>query len=153
VQYEISNWAQPGFECAHNLQYWQNEAYLGVGAGASGYAAQIRYEIVKQIRRYVELASVQREVRQFPLTDSVAYSESIDHPTAMAEHMLTGLRLVQQGVNVEGFRQRFGVSLDEVYGRAIERLTRDGLLRREAGHVRLTPAARLISNRVFVQFI
>jgi coproporphyrinogen III oxidase-like Fe-S oxidoreductase len=67
--------------------------------------------------------------------------------------MLTGLRLVQKGVNIEGFRHRFGISLDEVYGEALERLTHDGLLRREAGHIRLAPAARLISNRVFLQFI
>jgi oxygen-independent coproporphyrinogen-3 oxidase len=67
----------------------------------------------------------------------------------MMENLFTGLRRVKTGVNDAEFTARFGQSLDSVYGRQIERLIRRGLLVRVDGWLRLTPAARLISNAVF----
>jgi len=148
-QYEISNWARPGTECAHNLIYWDHGEYIGVGAGAHGYAAGLRYETVKPIQRYIALAAGQTERRPFPLTAAVETWEAIDPPTQMMENLFTGLRRVKTGVNDAEFTARFGQSLDSVYGQQIERLIRRGLLVRVDGWLRLTPAARLISNAVF----
>jgi oxygen-independent coproporphyrinogen-3 oxidase len=153
AQYEISNWAKPGRACRHNLQYWRNAPYLGLGAGAHGYAAGIRYEIVRPIRRYIDLAMQQESPLPFPMTPTVERWEVIDTPAAMAEHMLTGLRLIEEGVNVADFQQRFGVPIREVYGSALDWLTRHDLLRDDGDAIRLTPRARLISNRVFIQFM
>src|SRR5258708_23353294 len=84
VQYEISNWARPGAECHHNLQYWRNAPYLGVGAGAHGYAAGIRYEIVRPIQRYIDLAAIQNSPLPYPLTPSVERCELIDTADGLA---------------------------------------------------------------------
>lgn len=153
IQYEISNWARPGAECLHNLQYWRNKPYLGVGAGAHGYAAGIRYEIVRPIQRYIDLVRLGQEPLPFPLTSTVERHEKIDQAGAMAEHMMTGLRLVREGVSMEGFRQRFGAPIGDVYGEAIDQLTGYDLLRQEGDRLTLTPRARLLSNQVFVQFM
>jgi oxygen-independent coproporphyrinogen-3 oxidase len=152
-QYEISNWAKPGFACRHNLQYWRNRPYLGLGAGAHGYAAGIRYEVVRPIQRYVDLAMQQDAPLPFPFTPTVEHHERIDEVGAMAEHMLTGLRLIEEGVSVEGFQQRFGVPIQDVYGEQLDWLTRYDLLRQDGDRLRLTARARLLSNQVFLRFM
>jgi oxygen-independent coproporphyrinogen-3 oxidase len=153
VQYEISNWARPGWECRHNLQYWRNLPYLGVGAGAHGYANSIRYAIVRPIPQYIALASGQEQPLPFPFTAAVEWHETIDAPTAMLEHLFTGLRLVQHGVRDSEFRARFGVSLLDVFGEPFARLRAQGLLCHEGEAWRLTRSARLISNRVFAALL
>jgi oxygen-independent coproporphyrinogen-3 oxidase len=152
-QYEISNWARPGLACRHNLQYWRNEPYLGVGAGAHGYAAGIRYEVVKPIQRYIDLAMQQMGSLPFPMTPTIERHESIDMLGQMAEHMMTGLRLIGEGVNVSDFRERFGRPLEQVYGEALDKLVTYDLLCREGDAIRMTPRARLLSNQVFLQFM
>ncbi|MCS6871960.1 MAG: radical SAM family heme chaperone HemW [Anaerolineae bacterium] len=152
-QYEISNWARPGWECRHNLQYWRNLPYLGVGAGAHGYANGIRYAVVRAIPRYIALANAQSAPLPFPFTASVEWHEVIDTQTAMLEHLLTGLRLVRDGVRESEFEARFGVSLLDIFGKPFERLRAQGLLQREGETWRLTSSARLISNRVFTALL
>ncbi len=152
-QYEISNWAKPGFACLHNLQYWRNEPYLGVGAGAHGYAANIRYEIVKPIQRYIDLATRQDAPLPFPFTPTIERHDVIDTSGAMAEHMMTGLRLIEEGISVEGFHRRFGLSIQQVYGGVLDWLTQYDLIRQDGDLLRLTPRARLLSNQVFVRFM
>jgi oxygen-independent coproporphyrinogen-3 oxidase len=152
-QYEISNWATPGAECVHNLQYWRNAPYLGVGAGAHGYAAATRYEVVKPIQRYIDLATTQDSPLPYPFTPTVEHHECVDSSGAMAEHMMTGLRLVQEGVSISGFAQRFGTSLESVYGSEIKQLTDYGLLVQHGDTLQLTPRARLLSNQVFLRFM
>jgi oxygen-independent coproporphyrinogen III oxidase len=153
AQYEISNWAKPGCACRHNLQYWRNEPYLGVGAGAHGYAAGIRYEVIRPIQRYIDLAMHQDAPLPFPLTATVERYERIDVPDAMAEHMMTGLRLIDEGVNVRDFHRRFGLTVHDIYGGTLNWLTRYGLLQQDGDLLRLTARARLLSNQVFWRFM
>jgi oxygen-independent coproporphyrinogen III oxidase len=152
AQYEISNWAIPGKECRHNLQYWRNLPYLGVGVGAHGYANGTRYEIVRTIPRYLELANAQTEPMPFPFTATVEKHTPIDPDAAMSEHMMTGLRLIREGISVSAFEARFGVPIDSVYGEALDRLIGWSLLTRNEDTIRLTPRARLISNQVMAEF-
>ncbi len=153
MQYEISNWAKPGAACRHNLQYWRNLPYLGVGAGAHGYVNSTRYEVVRPIQRYIDLAMQPIYPRIFPLTPTVEHSEPVDTAAAMSEHMITGLRLIGEGVSLSGFQERFGVSIQKVYGSTVDQLTRYGLVYQHGDSLRLTPRARLLSNQVFLQFI
>ncbi len=153
LQYEISNWARPGWECRHNLQYWHNLPYLGVGAGAHGYADGVRYAIVRPIPRYIALASAQDAPLPFPFTASVEWHEHIDAQTAMLEHLFTGLRLVRRGVRDSEFRARFGVALSEVFGEPFAKLRAQGLLQHDGDAWRLSRSARLISNRVFAALL
>ena len=145
VHYEISNWARPGRECAHNLTYWRCDPYLGFGPGAHSYDGRRRWWTVSAPRLYIERV----EAGESP----VAGGEDIDRQTAMAETMILGLRLLQEGVSRERFRARFGVDPVAEYGSVIGRLARWGLLEVDAARVRLAARAYAVANRVVVDFL
>lgn len=190
AQYEISNWARTrqslsnlslpaSYACRHNLQYWHNLPYLGLGAGAHGYAAGYRTEDVLSPVKYIQLlkesqqpiansrqhgnyassSDVERNPgeRGFPWTPATLATHAIDRQTEIGETMMMGLRLTQEGVSEPKFAQRFGQSLNEVFRVQIERLEGLGLL--EWGSydgelvLRLTPKGRLLGNQVFMEFI
>lgn len=155
-QYEISNWARPGFECRHNLQYWRNLPYLGLGAGAHGYAAGLRYSNVLRIKTYIERQSSPAALR-WPLTAAAVNQIKIDRDTEMDETLMTGLRLVREGVSEAVFAARFGVSLRQVYGREMDELLGLGLVEikpsGETEILRLTRRGWLLGNQVFMRFL
>lgn len=170
LQYEISNWAksaQRSYECRHNLQYWRGLPYLGLGAGAHGYAYGLRYSNVLRIKTYIErLANFQSADLTFPISPAVVNSHRQSLQEEMSEFMLTGLRLTREGISPEIFRARFVRDLYQVFGREIEELIRLGLLEwaqappshsgEEKGRgdvLRLTVRGRLLGNQVFVRFI
>jgi len=154
AQYEISNWSRPGFESRHNLHYWRNLPYLGLGAGAHGYAARTRYSTVLRPADYIARIEAQRAPLAYPLSAAAVDSESIDDQVAMAEHMIMGLRLTEEGVASAAFRARYGRDLWDVYGAELARLMAAGLLERTPDdRVRLTPRGRLLGNHVFAAFV
>jgi oxygen-independent coproporphyrinogen-3 oxidase len=163
IQYEISNWAREdeiGFarNCEHNLQYWRNQPYLGVGAGAHGYANGFRVANVlapaQYIRRYSE--RIEGSAYKFPQTPSTLILNKIEQRDEMAETMIMGLRLIKEGVSKERFYQRFNQELESVYRDEIEELFQLGLLE-WAGPLRnilrLTPRGRLLGNQAFMRFV
>jgi oxygen-independent coproporphyrinogen-3 oxidase len=146
-QYEISNWAKPGRACRHNLQYWRGLPYLGVGAGAHGYAEGYRYSNVLGIGTYIQRLGGLPEVAisggseskgrnggfatsqpAFPLSPAVVNHHRQSRQDEMCEYMITGLRLTREGVAERDFRSRFGAGLREVYAKELEELTGLGLL-------------------------
>jgi len=165
VQYEISNWAKVNsefriqnseFMCRHNLQYWRGLPYLGLGAGAHGYANGYRYSNFLRIKTYIErLANYQLPITnyQFPLTPATVNHHRQTPRDDMGEFMMTGLRLTREGISSAEFESRFGARLDDVYGKDIEELTRLGLLERQAERLRLTRRGRLLGNQVFMRFV
>ena len=159
VQYEISNWALPGDECRHNLQYWRNQPYLGLGPGAHGYAGNTRYAVIKSpweyVRRFTGAGTQPGPQGEFPLTPAVDPEsiERLDQEQERAETMFLGLRLIQEGVPRQGFRERFGRPLEFFYEAELKQLAARGLLELIADRVRLTHSARLISNLVFERFV
>jgi oxygen-independent coproporphyrinogen-3 oxidase len=153
-QYEISNWARPGFACHHNLHYWRNLPYLGFGAGAHGYAAQTRYANVLHPEAYIERIQSQAEPLPFPLSAAAEEIEPLDAAGVMAESMLMGLRLTGEGVAPGTFRARYGHDLWSVYGSDLDRLIGWGLLERlPDSRIRLTRRGRLLGNIVFEAFV
>jgi oxygen-independent coproporphyrinogen-3 oxidase len=165
-QYEISNWSRHGFECRHNLQYWRGLPYLGVGAGAHGYAEGIRTANVLRIATYNERLHASRSVaarQEFPRSPATVNSRRQTVVDEMSDTMLMGLRLTQEGVSAETFRRRFATHLLEAYPVEIEELVRHGLVewttRSASGStatsevLRLTPRGRLLGNRVFLRFV
>lgn len=165
-QYEISNWARPGEECRHNLVYWRNGEWLGLGPGAHshwGAAAGERHrfanlcspkqyiERVREIARCragaaVDTASLLTSMRQ------VASREPQTEDIAMADTAILALRL-NEGLGLSDFRTRFGRRFDDVYGPALSEVTSLGLIERGDGRVRLTPRGRLLANEVFVRLL
>lgn len=155
IQYEISNWCQPGHESKHNLAYWRNHNYLGLGAGAHGHVDGQRYHVVKQPRVYIKRMSGDENNPQFPLSSALADHESATTEEQMGETMMMGLRLLQEGVPSEKFHQTFGQSLEEVYGETIDQLISWGLLawHDNKASLRLTANGRFVSNQVFHRFL
>ncbi len=150
VHYEISNWAQPGHECHHNLTYWRNRSYLGLGAGAHSYFDRRRWHNVLSPAEYINRLEAGW---QGPLPPSVEGMEEVDEPLEMAETMILGLRLVQEGVGLADFRGRFGRELMDVYGREIEEMEQAGLLEVDGERILLTARGRLLGNEVFQRFL
>ncbi len=153
-QYEVSNWSKPGYACRHNIHYWRNLPYLGLGAGAHGYAAGIRYSNVLLPAHYIARINAQSGSRPFPLSAAAEEIIPIDAQESMAEMMLMGLRLLVEGVALDDFAARYGHDLWSVYGPELERMIEYGLVERTANdRVRLTKHGRLLSNRVFEEFV
>ncbi len=148
VHYEISNWALPGYECAHNMTYWRNQEYLGLGAGAHGFAANTRYQVVKQPRVYVRRMETGAP-QGFPLSAAVAESHPVDRAEAMSDTIITQLRLLQEGLDVADFAAKFGQTVEEAYGDTLVQLMDWGLLVMGNGRLRLTEKGYFLSNQVF----
>ena len=96
------------FQCRHNLVYWHNEPYLGLGPGAHGYANGLRYSTMLDPVRYMDRIQAAGAPLPFPLSPAVDSTEPIDEDAATAETMLMGLRLTQQGVSEAAFLERPG---------------------------------------------
>jgi oxygen-independent coproporphyrinogen-3 oxidase len=152
--YEISNWARPGRRCKHNLVYWQNREYLGLGAGAHSHLNGLRFSTVLLPNRYIELVgeSAQPAADGSVSMKHLVAGESVTPETAMADTLILGLRLIH-GVELDGFARRHEATVDEVYGGVIDEFTSNGLLERADGRLRLTPRGRLLSNELFQRLL
>jgi oxygen-independent coproporphyrinogen-3 oxidase len=162
IQYEISNWAKTStvgtlLSSRHNLQYWLNQPYLGFGPGAHGFAHGQRTMNIGGIRPYIErCGKPESEPFDFPVGPATRKTIPVDAYTEMQETMMVGLRLTQQGVHAGRFFNRFGRTLEDVFGKEIERLTRIGLLEwcgADQRQLRLTRRGRMLGNQVFMQFV
>lgn len=163
-QYEISNWAQPGWQCRHNLTYWRNQPYLGFGAGAHGSAGGLRVADVLRIKTYIERLQSNATIpdgeipnTHFPVSPATVDQTRITRRVEMQETMLTGLRLTLEGVSDEGFYNRFGIPMRDVFGKEMDELIGLGLLewaQHETSEViRLTHRGRLLGNQAFIRFV
>ena len=141
--YEISNFSKPGFESRHNLMYWDNAEYYGIGAGASGYVDGIRYKNHGPIRHYLQAveagnARVQEEV--------------LTLKEQMEEEMFLGLRK-KSGVSKKRFEEKFGLSFEDQYGAVVSELTEQGLLVPDKDIVRMTKQGLFLGDTVAEKFI
>lgn len=143
-QYEISNFAQPGHESRHNLLYWDNEEYIGVGAGAHGYVDGVRYSNHGPLKKYMEPL----EVGERPVLDAT----TVTVKAQMEEEMFLGLRKTA-GVELARFEEKFGAALEQVYGEILQNEQAKGNLVIEQGRVKLTHKGRFVGNEVFEQFL
>ncbi|MCP3025625.1 radical SAM family heme chaperone HemW [Halobacillus sp. A5] len=143
-QYEISNFAKPGYESQHNLTYWNNEYYYGIGAGAHGYLPGIRTINIRPLPAYVKQAIADGR--------PILHEEPVGLTEQMEEEMFLGLRKVE-GVSSERFEEKFGRSILEVFQGALPALKERGLLDEEEGYVFLTDRGRLLGNEVFREFL
>lgn len=141
--YEISNFTKPGFESRHNLMYWDNAEYYGVGAGASGYIAGVRYRNQGPIQHYLKAVS-EGNAR---LSEEVLTKEEM-----MEEELFLGLRK-KSGVSIAKFEERFGISFEERYGQVVAELRQQGLLVPDDEMIRMTKKGLFLGDTVAEKFI
>ena len=141
--YEISNFSKPGFESRHNLMYWDNAEYYGIGAGASGYVNGVRYKNHGPIRHYLSAV----EAGNARVTE-----EHLSQREQMEEEMFLGLRK-KSGVSITRFEEKFGTSFEDLYGQVVRNLCHQGLLQVEGQQIRMTKKGLFLGDTVAEQFI
>ena len=140
-RYEISNYARKGYECRHNMVYWDLGDYIGFGAGAASRIADRRFSNIRDVEGYIR-------------SDPFTFEEDLllDEKDLMSEFMFMGLRRTD-GISTEIFRERFGKDIYEVYGSIIKKHEADGLLSLSDGRLRFSPRGLDVSNTVLKDFV
>jgi oxygen-independent coproporphyrinogen-3 oxidase len=140
-RYEISNYAKKGFECRHNIGYWERKNYVGFGIGAASLVENVRFRNEDSLNRYIHNPC-----------ESVTDVEVLSVEEQMAEMMFLGLRM-EKGVSFQRFQEVFGVGLMKVYGKVIEKHVQEGLLQIKKDQVFLTLKGMDVSNYVMADFL
>ena len=141
--YEISNFSKPGFESRHNLMYWDNAEYYGIGAGASGYVNGVRYKNHGPIRHYLKAVEE---------GNARINEEHLSLREQMEEEMFLGLRK-KSGVSMKRFEEKFGTSFEDLYGQVVRDLCHQGLLQVEGQQIRMTKKGLFLGDTVAERFI
>ena len=144
VNYEISNWSLPGFQSRHNLTYWHNFPYIGMGAGAYSSFGGRRFSNVREPAEYSRMLKAQ----QWPEVES----ETVDKAQAMSETAFLALRTAQ-GLHLPTFEQRFALPFAQFAGDRLHMVEEAGLLEREPEWLRLSKRGRLLGNEVFLRLL
>ena len=142
--YEISNFAKPGRESRHNLNYWENGDFLGLGAGASSFLNGNRFRNNPLPSHYI------REIKT--LEKAVEFKETPKHRQIMGETMMLGLRLLK-GINLKKFEERFGVPFFNIYGSEISSLLRRKLISIKNNQIALSEKGLYLAESVIIEFI
>src|SRR3989440_9414885 len=142
--YEISNWSLPGHQSRHNLTYWHNLPYLGMGAGAYSFFGNRRFSNVREPLAYIRLL---REGQR-----PEAESESVDRAQAMSETAFLGLRTAM-GLHLPTFEERFSQPFTQFAGNRLQLVEEAGLLEHDHDWLRLSKRGRLLGNEVFLRLL
>ena len=144
TQYEISNFSKPGMESQHNINYWNNGEYLGVGAGASSYLNGERFKNVNLPSIYI------REIET--KSNAIDTRERLEPLQAMGETLMLGLRLLK-GISIDVFENRFQVSFQKVYGKAVESLLNQELITFNQNRIALSRKGLFLADSVILKFM
>lgn len=142
--YEISNWSLPGHQSRHNLTYWQNLPYLGMGAGAHSFFGGKRFSNILDPQEYIDLLKKQQRPE--------AQGETIDRAQEMTETAFLALRTAQ-GLHLPTFEERFAEPFTHFVGERLRVVEEAGLLEQEQDWLRLSKRGRLLGNEVFLRLL
>lgn len=155
-QYEISNYAQKGYECKHNLKYWERCDYLGFGIGAASLYGGRRYTNISDIGRYMDvLAEITNALDKSYVNELLQIRtdmEELSKEDEMSEYMFLGLRKTK-GIDITDFKEEFGTDIKDIFGEAIEDNIARGLLIHDGNCLYLSKRGIDISNTVMSDFI
>lgn len=141
--YEISNFSKPGFECRHNITYWEDGEYYGAGAGAHSYVNGVRYSNYSRITDYMNHVN---EITPVEISNRVSTEDEL------SEFMFLGLRMTK-GISKREFKLRFNSDIYDVYRNELLQLINNGLLIDNGDSIFLTSRGIDISNQVFIYFM
>ncbi|MFI2131063.1 radical SAM family heme chaperone HemW [Lysinibacillus fusiformis] len=143
-QYEISNFAKPGYHSEHNKIYWDNDEYAGFGAGAHGYLAGVRYSNHGPLKKYMETV--------FAGELPIVHEHEVSQAEKREEQMFLGLRKTE-GVKHKIYEEKLKIPIVAHYDSVLKELVSKGLLEHDDVGVRLTRKGRFVGNEVFQQFL
>ena len=143
-RYEISNYARPGFTCRHNINYWRNRSWLGLGAGAVGSLSGTKVTNVADPLVYVQRINHNQE--------PVSEMECLSRPAHFRETVIMGLRMLA-GVSLRELDERFQLNPLDYYGQILQTLLGQGLVVLDAGFLRLSSQALPVANQVLAQLV
>ena len=143
-RYEISNYAQVGFESKHNLGYWNDVKYIGLGASAHSYDGEKRQSNVANVQKYIK--GIQNNI------DILELEEIVTAKAAMEEFCFLSLRTAS-GIDMNKFKNKFGIDIDEIFGEVIKKLYRQKMIEIVDNRVRLTDYGMKLGNIAFAEFI
>jgi oxygen-independent coproporphyrinogen-3 oxidase len=142
--YELSNWAQPGYESRHNLKYWTGAPYWAFGVSAAGYNGSARWSNTRNLHEYLACL----EGGHSPVVEWIELNED----DRQSESLFLRLRL-KDGIDLSAHRARFGVDVIERYGAKLERLREAGLIELDGESLKLSRAGTVLANEVFEVFV
>ena len=142
--YEISNFAQPGFECRHNMVYWSADEYFAFGPGAARYVAGVRSTNARNVTRWIN-SWARSEI-------ALQESEQLNADEKIREAVFLGLRRIG-GIDLARFEQRFGVCLRRYEAEILQNHIDHGLLEIKSNHLRLTDDGRFVADTVIADFL
>ncbi len=156
-QYEISNFAKPGFVCRHNDGYWTGAEYYGFGLGASGYVGGVRYRNEQELKTYLSAAeqisdadaSCRGITGRSPVVEEF---HEVTEKEAIEEFMFLGLRRIG-GISEREFKDRFAYEIRDIYGEVLRKLKDGGLIKKQGSRWSLTRKGIDVSNVVLAEFL
>lgn len=144
LQYEISNYAKPGRQSAHNLIYWRNEPYLGFGLSAASFIGGARWTNSEGFADYWRRADMGRPARR--------NEERLEGPAALGEEIMLRLH-TEEGFSASELSLRYSCDVSVYFGEALQFLSRQGLLEQDQDWIRLTRRGKLLANEVCLKFL
>ncbi len=144
-QYEISNFARPGHESRHNLVYWANDPYFGVGVGAARYVDGIRASNTRDLMAYMKRIEAD--------DDPTGPTEELDGESHARETAVLMLRRTILGIDRDDFRMRTGCDLDDLCGEAVRKHVAGGLLEDDGRRIRLSREGLFLADCVMTDLL
>ncbi len=142
--YEVSNFAKPGFQCRHNLGYWQRKDYLGLGVAAASAVGNHRFSNFRTLEEY----TAHLDKNNLPIDEE----EILSQRQVLSEAMFLGLRLLK-GIDMTAFKKRYFIRPDVHFKTEIEDGLKKGLLEISGDTLRLTHKGLFLANEVFMSFL
>ncbi|ODS31116.1 MAG: putative coproporphyrinogen [Candidatus Scalindua rubra] len=144
IHYEISNFARQGKECQHNIVYWENREYIGIGTGAFSYVNGERYCNIKDVKEYISNVKSKNSL--------ICFSEKLSQKKRASEILIMALRMTS-GISKHEFLDRSGFDLAELFGKQLSNLAQAGLITFDDERIKLTRKGLSVADSVMMEFV
>ena len=161
--YEISNWAKNNRLCEHNLTYWKNQQFIGLGPGAHSLLFSYRFSNIESPKKYIQKLksnpdfektqnNKQTDKDKFLTIPTTENYEKQDVKTKMSDTMIMGLRL-DSGINLDEFEEKFQIKIEKIFPGKIDKLISENLINKKNNQIKLSDKGKLLGNEVFINFL
>jgi len=143
-QYETSNFAKKGYQCRHNINYWENLDYYAAGVASVSFISGIREKRIIDVQQYI--------TNLLHGDSIIAEKECLDPEASFRETVIMGLRM-KRGVDIDNLRSRYGLTPKEYYGSVLTSFLNTGMLELTTTHLKITEQGWPFSNRIMAELV